>query len=74
MKPVDKVLHDTKIDYSSIREIILVGGSTRIPKVRELLSKLFLYAKLNKLINPDEAVVCGAAIQAAILTGASTAQ
>ena len=74
MKPIEGTLHDAKIDYSSTREIVLVGGSTRIPKVQELLSKLFLYAKLNKSINPDEAVVYGAAIQAAILTGACTAQ
>jgi len=67
--PVEKVLRDAKLDKPSVNEIVLVGGSTRIPKVQELLSNFFSGKELNKSINPDEAVAYGAAVQAAILTG-----
>jgi heat shock 70kDa protein 1/2/6/8 len=67
--PVDKVLRDAKISKGDVDEIVLVGGSTRIPKVQQLLSDYFNGKELNKSINPDEAVAYGAAIQAAILIG-----
>ena len=66
--PVEKVLRDAKMDKSSIHDVVLVGGSTRIPKVQKLLSDFFNGKDLCKSINPDEAVAC-AAVQAAILTG-----
>jgi len=69
MQPVEKVLADAKIDKSRIHEVVLVGGSTRIPKVQSLLSDFFNGKQLNKSINPDEAVAYGAAIQAAVLDG-----
>ena len=69
MEPVDKALRDAKMDKSQIHEIVLVGGSTRIPKVQKLLSDFFSGKELNKSINPDEAVAYGAAVQAAILSG-----
>ena len=68
MIPVEKVLRDSKLSKSEIDEIVLVGGSTRIPKIQELLTEFFNGKQLNKSVNPDEAVACGAAIQAAILT------
>jgi L1 cell adhesion molecule like protein len=67
--PVDRVIRDSKISKGSIDEIVLVGGSTRIPKVCALLSEYFNGKELNRSINPDEAVAYGAAVQAAILTG-----
>ncbi|KAJ3342607.1 70-kilodalton heat shock protein [Entophlyctis luteolus] len=67
--PVEKVLRDAKMDKSSVDEIVLVGGSTRIPKVQKLVSDFFNGKEPNKSINPDEAVAYGAAVQAAILTG-----
>ena len=67
--PVEKVLRDAKMDKSSIHDVVLVGGSTRIPKVQKLLSDFFNGKELCKSINPDEAVAYGAAVQAAILTG-----
>jgi heat shock protein 1/8 len=69
LEPVEKALRDAKMDKSSIDDIVLVGGSTRIPKVQKLLSDFFSGKELNKSINPDEAVAYGAAVQAAILTG-----
>ena len=69
MEPVEKVLKDSKLSKSQVHEIVLVGGSTRIPKVQELLSEFFNGKELNKSINPDEAVAYGATVQAAILTG-----
>jgi L1 cell adhesion molecule like protein len=69
LDPVEKVLRDSKIDKSSVHEIVLVGGSTRIPKVQKLVSDFFNGKEPNKSINPDEAVAYGAAVQAAILTG-----
>ncbi|OUM58728.1 hypothetical protein PIROE2DRAFT_15925 [Piromyces sp. E2] len=67
--PVEKVIRDAKLDKSSIDEIVLVGGSTRIPKVQKLVSDFFNGKEPNKSINPDEAVAYGAAVQAAILSG-----
>ncbi|ODV77832.1 heat shock protein SSA1 [Suhomyces tanzawaensis NRRL Y-17324] len=67
--PVEKVLKDAKIDKSQVDEIVLVGGSTRIPKIQKLVSDFFNGKEPNKSINPDEAVAYGAAVQAAILTG-----
>jgi len=69
LEPVEKALRDSKLDKSSIQEIVLVGGSTRIPKVQKLLQDFFNGKELNKSINPDEAVAYGAAVQAAILNG-----
>jgi len=69
LEPVGKALRDAKLDKASIDDIVLVGGSTRIPKVQKLLQDFFNGKELNKSINPDEAVAYGAAVQAAILTG-----
>ncbi|XP_063287449.1 heat shock 70 kDa protein-like isoform X1 [Pelobates fuscus] len=69
LEPVEKALRDAKLDKSQIHEIVLVGGSTRIPKVQKLLQDFFNGRDLNKSINPDEAVAYGAAVQAAILMG-----
>merc|ERR1712188_27680 len=69
MEPVEKVLRDSKLSKSQVHEIVLVGGSTRIPKVQDMLSEFFNGKELNKSINPDEAVAYGATVQAAILTG-----
>jgi len=67
--PVEKVLRDAKVDKSQVHEIVLVGGSTRIPKVQKLVSDFFNGKEPNRSINPDEAVAYGAAVQAAILSG-----
>ena len=69
LQPVEKALGDAKLTKSKIDEVVLVGGSTRIPKVQKLLEDFFNGKQLNKSINPDEAVAYGAAIQAAILSG-----
>lgn len=69
LEPVEKSLRDAKLDKSNINEIVLVGGSTRIPKIQKLLQDFFNGKELNKSINPDEAVAYGAAVQAAILHG-----
>ena len=69
MDPVEQVLRDSKLSKSEIHEIVLVGGSTRIPKIQQLLSEYFNGKELCKSINPDECVAYGAAVQAAILTG-----
>merc|ERR1712058_179834 len=69
LEPVEKAMRDAKMDKSDIHEIVLVGGSTRIPKIQKLLQDFFNGKELNKYINPDEAVAYGAAVQAAILTG-----
>merc|ERR1712018_889233 len=69
LEPVEKALRDEKMDKSSINELVLVGGSTRIPKIQKLLQDFFNGKELNKSINPDEAVAYGAAVQAAILNG-----
>ena len=67
--PINRLLNDAKMSKSDIDEIVLVGGTTRIPRVQELLSDYFGGKSLNKSLNPDEAVAYGAAVQAAILTG-----
>ncbi|GMH95151.1 hypothetical protein TrVE_jg10352 [Triparma verrucosa] len=69
MKPVEQVLKDSGLKKEQVDQIVLVGGSTRIPKVQELLSEYFNGKTLNKGINPDEAVAYGAAVQAGILSG-----
>lgn len=68
MDPVQKVLKDAKMSQEKVDDIVLVGGSTRIPKIQSLVSELFGGRQLNKSINPDEAVAYGAAVQAAVLT------
>ncbi|PRQ18036.1 putative Heat shock protein 70 family [Rosa chinensis] len=68
-EPVDKCLKDAKMDKSSVHDVVLIGGSTRIPKVQQLLQEFFNGKELCKSINPDEAVAYGAAVQAAILGG-----
>jgi heat shock 70kDa protein 1/2/6/8 len=72
MDPVTKVLRDSGVSKKDIDEIVLVGGSTRIPKIQELLSNLFNGKELCKKINPDEAVAHGAAVQAAILSNSTS--
>ncbi|RHY75456.1 hypothetical protein DYB30_013240, partial [Aphanomyces astaci] len=69
MEPVEKVLRDSKLSKSQVHEVVLVGGSTRIPKVQQLLSDFFNGKEPCKSINPDEAVAFGATVQAAILSG-----
>lgn len=69
LEPVAQVLKDASIEKSKVDEIVLVGGSTRIPRIQKLLSEFFNGKKLEKSINPDEAVAHGAAVQAAVLTG-----
>ena len=69
--PVKQVLADSKISKEDIHQIVLVGGSTRIPKIQRILSEYFDGRTLNKEINPDEAVAYGAAVQGAVLSGAS---
>lgn len=69
MAPVEQVLKDAKMSKGDISDIVLVGGSTRVPKIQSLLSEFFNGKELNKSINPDECVAYGAAVQAAILTG-----
>ncbi|KAG2317562.1 hypothetical protein Bca52824_020684 [Brassica carinata] len=69
MEPVEKCLRDAKMDKSSVHDVVLVGGSTRIPKVQQLLQDFFNGKELCKSINPDEAVAYGAAVQGAILSG-----
>ncbi|RGB34074.1 glucose-regulated protein [Rhizophagus diaphanus] len=69
LKPVEQVLKDANIDKKDVHDIVLVGGSTRIPKVQQLLEEFFNGKKASKNINPDEAVAYGAAIQGGILSG-----
>jgi heat shock protein 1/8 len=69
IEPINRLLTDAKMSKSDIDEIVLVGGTTRIPRVQQLLSEYFGGKNLNKSLNPDEAVAYGAAVQAAILTG-----
>jgi len=69
MEPVEKVLRDAKISKKDVDEVVLVGGSTRIPKIQSLLQQFFNGKEPNKSINPDEAVAFGATVQAAILAG-----
>merc|ERR1712147_446806 len=72
--PVEQVLRDSGISKSQVHEVVLVGGSTRIPKVIELLKNFFNGKEPNRSINPDEAVAYGAAVQAAILSGEESEQ
>ena len=72
LQPVEQVLKDAGIEKSKVDEIVLVGGSTRIPRIQKLLSDFFNGKKLEKSINPDEAVAYGAAVQAGILSGKAT--
>merc|ERR1719158_428065 len=69
MTPVEKVLRDAKMSKAQVHEVVLVGGSTRIPKVQQLLTEFFHGKQPCKSINPDEAVAYGASVQAAILAG-----
>jgi heat shock 70kDa protein 1/2/6/8 len=74
MEPVEKVLRDSKIAKNQVHEVVLVGGSTRIPRVQQMLSELFNGKEACKSINPDEAVAFGATVQAAILSGADKSE
>lgn len=74
LSPVEQALKDAKMDKSAIHDVVLVGGSTRIPKVQKLLQDFFNGKQLNLSINPDEAVAYGAAVQAAILNGDQSSQ
>merc|ERR1711977_391954 len=72
LEPVAQVLKDSGVEKSGVDEVVLVGGSTRIPRIQKLLSEFFDGKKLEKSINPDEAVAYGAAVQAGILSGKAT--
>merc|ERR1712190_302511 len=74
MEPVSQCLGDSNFPKSKISEVVMVGGSTRIPKVQEMIKAFFNGKELCKEINPDEAVAYGAAVQAAIVSGAGTAE
>merc|ERR1712022_88644 len=74
MDPVEKVMRDSKMDKRSVHDVVLVGGSTRIPKVQQLLTEFFNGKEPSKSINPDEAVAHGAAVQAAILSGVTSSK
>lgn len=72
IEPVERVLRDSNTAKNQVHEVVLVGGSTRIPKVQQLLSEFFNGKDLCRSINPDEAIAYGAAVQGAILSGASS--
>merc|ERR1712224_702275 len=72
--PIEKVLKDAQLSKAQVDEIVLVGGSTRIPKIQSMLSEFFNGKELCKSINPDEAVAYGATVQAAILSGADKSE
>ncbi|KAH7886308.1 heat shock cognate 70 [Phlebopus sp. FC_14] len=72
--PVGEVLRDSRIRKSDVHEIVMIGGSTRIPRIEKLVSDFFDGMRLNKSVNPDEAVANGAAIQAAVLSGNTSAR
>jgi len=74
MAPVEKCFRDSGIDKRHVHEVVLVGGSTRIPKVQSMIQEFFMGKELCKSINPDEAVAFGAAVQAAILMGETSSQ
>jgi len=74
MGPVEKCLRDSGIDKRNVHEVVMVGGSTRIPKVQTMIQEFFNGKEPNRSINPDEAVAFGAAVQAAILTGEGSSQ
>lgn len=69
LEPVEKVLTDSGMDKGMVHDVVLVGGSTRIPKIQQMLSNFFNGKELCKSLNPDEAVAYGATVQAALLTG-----
>ena len=69
MGPVEKCLRDSVIGKKNVHEVVLAGGSTRIPKVQAMIQEFFSGKEPNRPVNPDEAVAFGAAVQAAILTG-----
>lgn len=71
MKPVQKVLEDADLKKDSVNEVVLVGGSTRIPKIQQLLKEFFGGKEPSRGINPDEAVAYGAAVQAGVISGVS---
>lgn len=71
MKPVQKVMEDSDLQKNELHEVVLVGGSTRIPKIQELVKEHFNGKEPNRGINPDEAVAFGAAVQAGVLGGES---
>merc|ERR1712124_187390 len=72
--PIEKVLKDAQLSKAQVDEIVLVGGSTRIPKIQSMLSEFFNGKELCKSINPDEAVAYGATVQAAVLSGADKSE
>ena len=72
IEPVTRVLKDSGVSKNNVDDIVLVGGSTRIPKIQELLSNFFNGKELSKKINPDEAVAYGASVQAAILSNSTS--
>ncbi|KAK9505059.1 hypothetical protein O3M35_009208 [Rhynocoris fuscipes] len=74
LQPVERALTDAKMDKGQINDVVLVGGSTRIPKIQKMLQDFFCGKPLNLSINPDEAVAYGAAVQAAILSGDTSSQ
>merc|ERR1719511_543823 len=74
MEPCEKVLRDAKFSKGQVHEVVLVGGSTRIPKVQSMLADFFNGKEPCKNINPDEAVAFGATVQAAILSGADKSE
>ena len=74
MKPIETVLKDAKLSKDKVDEIVLVGGSTRIPKLQKMLSEYFNGKTLCKSVNPDEAVAYGAGVQAAVLNGTDDAK
>ncbi len=69
LKPVQKVLEDADLKKPELHEIVLVGGSTRIPKIQQLLKEHFNGKEPSRGINPDEAVAYGAAVQAGVISG-----
>merc|ERR1711904_548299 len=74
MPPVENVLKDSQVGKGQVHEVVLVGGSTRIPKIQSMLQDFFNGKQLNRSINPDEAVAFGATVQAAILSGEGSEQ
>jgi L1 cell adhesion molecule like protein len=69
LKPVEQCLRDSKLSKNSIHDVVMVGGSTRIPKIIQLLKDFFNGRDPNRSINPDEAIAFGAAVQAAVIGG-----
>lgn len=74
LQPVERAITDAKLDKTKIHDVVLVGGSIRIPKIQKMLQDFFNGKSLNLSINPDEAVAYGAAVQAAILSGDTSSQ